>query len=162
MRDLPRDEAIERQRNQFAEEAKEFWDSWRNNDQIGMLDGVADMMFVIESLQDLEAHLYPFWIRLAAIADIVQSCSDIAEFKSDTVIEAYDRVCISNLSKFDDSKEDAIKTHQFHFAYGRPVATIERNGWYICILLDDVEGFGHKGKILKSHKFKTVFLEDLL
>lgn len=162
LRDLPQVEAIERQRNQFAEEAEEFWKAWRDNDAIGMLDGIADMMFVMESLQDLEAHLPPYWMKLGAIADIIYSCNDAAGFQSGLVNEAYERVCISNLSKFDDNEQDAIKTHHYHLAHNRPVETIERNGWYICRLLEDVVGFGHKGKILKSVNFKPVMLDDLL
>jgi len=162
LRDLPQAVAIERQRNQFAEETCEFWKAWRKGDEVEMLDGVADMMFVLESLQDLEAHLHPYWIKLGAMADMIYICNDTAGFHSDLVNEAYERVCHSNMTKFDDNEQDAIKTHHYHLAHNRPVETIERNGWYVCRLTEDVYGFGHKGKVLKSVNFKPVTLEDLI
>ena len=159
---LPQAEAVQRQMNQFAEESDEFWKAWAKGDKLKMLDGLADMIFVMESLQDLESHLPPLSLKLGGLSESINGCVYVSGFDDEVVGEAYERVCYSNLTKFDDNEDDAIKTHHKHIAHNRPVETVKVGDYWVCRLTEDVEGFGHKGKILKSHKFKTVNLEDLV
>ena len=162
LRDLPQSEAMRRQMIQFAEETCEFWKAWTKGDAVEMLDGVADMMFVMESLQDLEANLYPKWLEYEAISESINGCICASGFEDEVVGEAYERVCYSNLTKFDNNEQGAIKTHHYHLAHNRPVETVKVGDYWVCRLTEDVAGFGHKGKVLKSVNFKPVMLEDLI
>lgn len=160
MLDIPRQEAIERQRAQLAEEIKEFVEAWQSKDRLAMLDAIADVYFVWETLYELGWNITHGIDRngYRTIKDVVMEIIHHDMFSTDTIEVALDRVCDNNLSKFDSTLEDALETRTLYDKINHKTRFEVIDGMYVT----KSQETSTYGKVLKSHKFVPVNLEDLI
>jgi len=163
LRDLPGDEAIKRQVKAFCEEAQEFYSAMARGDKLEMLDGLADMRFVAETLYILETgtdsqnivHFYRYFYKAYEAAQELSGI-DFADVEI-----AFSRVEDNNLDKFDSTPEGAHCTLSYYRGEGYPVEQIHKNGYWVTRLTADHNG-QFAGKVLKRFGFVGVDLKDLV
>ena len=163
LRDLPGDEAIKRQVKAFCEEAQEFYSAMARGYKLEMLDGLADMRFVAETLYILEtgtdsqniAHFYRYFYKAYEAAQELSGI-DFADVEI-----AFNRVEDNNLDKFDSTPEGAHCTLSYYRGEGYPVEQIHKNGYWVTRLTADHNG-QFAGKVLKRFGFVGVDLKDLV
>ena len=163
LRALPGTEAINRQVKAFCEEAQEFYAAMARGDKLEMLDGLADMRFVAETLCILEsctdsqnlAHFYRYFYKAYEAAE------ELSGLDFNDVEIAFSRVEDNNLDKFDSTPEGAHCTLSYYRGEGYPVMQAHRNGYWVTTLIGDYNG-QFAGKVLKRFGFVGVDLKDLV
>ncbi len=159
LRDLSGDEAIKRQVKSFCEEAKEFYAAMARGDKLEMLDGLADMRFVAETLYCLESN--SFGVDASDFMVAFVSAQNMSGIDFDDVEIAFSRVEDNNLDKFDSTPEGAHCTLSYYRGEGYPVEQIHKNGYWVTRLTADHNG-QFAGKVLKRFGFVGVDLKDLV
>ena len=154
--EIDQQEATSRQLNAFYEEAAEFFTAMGQNNRLEILDGLADMMFVSETLNKLGID----GKRLADIYRIIRCATDLANM-DDVVDEAFNRVCDNNLDKFDTDCNSAHVSLSYWRGEGYPIEQTYIDGYWVVRLMRDYEGL-YAGKILKRYGFVGVDLKDLV
>ena len=151
--------AVERQVKAFCEEAQEFYSAMAKGDRLGMLDGLADMRFVAETLYTLES--YSVGVNASFYTMAYDATAEIAGFDLCDLETAFSRVEENNLDKFDTTAEGAHSTISFWRGEGFPVEQEYKNGYWVTRLTQDYQGL-YAGKILKRYGFTGVDLRDVV
>ena len=159
LRALPGTEAINRQVKAFCEEAQEFYAAMARGDKLEMLDGLADMRFVAETLYCLES--YSFGVDASNFMGAFVDAQKMSGIDFADVEIAFSRVEDNNLDKFDSTPEGAHCTLSYYRGEGYPVEQVHKNGYWVTKLTADHNG-QFAGKVLKRFGFVGVDLRDLV
>jgi hypothetical protein len=159
LRDLPLEQAVTRQVKAFCEEAQEFYAAMARGDKLEMLDGLADMRFVSETLYSLES--YSIGVDSSNFMGAFVDAQKMSGLDFNDVEIAFSRVEDNNLDKFDSTPEGAHATLSYYRGEGYPVMQAHRNGYWVTTLIGDYNG-QFAGKVLKRFGFVGVDLKDLV
>jgi hypothetical protein len=149
------EEALQNQYRQLDEEVEELYSACVSHNQVEILDGIGDCVFVYVTIILLKAHLQDVSIptkaffTLQGLISLVDTTQDIIEYCLDVVVE-------SNLSKFDKDMTEASNTVAHYATLNIKTEALfdTKSGlWFVKVTRDctDINGKTyHKGKILKS------------
>lgn len=170
------EQSFEDQYSALNEEVKETKKAYIENNAVEILDGIADVLFVTMSLDILAMKMSGFkkdvysvmvgYAGVKSLEDISEVMSLLSsEEMSLLVIEA----CVSNLTKFDTTKEEADVTKRHYENLGLKVTTVYNSDTKLYVTVSDIEQTDVNGKqyfankVLKSKpNFKEPNFEQFL
>jgi len=161
---LTKEKDLATQKECFFEEHEEFREAYGQQDYLGMIDALADMMFVKDvvialldgkmehSVTDMEMSIY-----------ILMGQSG---FKGLKVKQAYQEVVRSNFTKFCRTSDDAELSVQEYASIGVQAEAVDRDGYLVITSSADQEDDNGKkypkGKILKGIHYEPPQLKAVL
>lgn len=150
-----------------AEEAKEWWDAWNNNDMVEMCDGLGDFDFINYMHYIITGNSTSF-----SNFDLIAAAkATIMGISPKTRLAILMEVCESNLSKFDYSVIDAEQSIIKYERMGiKAYMTLLPCGTYVIKSTEEQRLTSPKGvikvvpknKVLKSNKFKEPNFSKIL
>lgn len=153
-------QSFKKQTNQLNEELQELRDDLVAKDDVKIWDAVGDVTFVITSLEILRNlsendSECPDMVARQGAAELMMLMAkhELPTFLSQI---AGSIAAESNLTKFDDTEEDALKTKQHYFDTFElltEVRQVEETGTFTVVVVGDQSTgtiSAHDGKIMKS------------
>lgn len=170
------EQSFEDQYNALKEEVDETKKAYIENNQVEILDGIADVLFVTMSLDVLAMKMSGFKKDVYAVmtnyaaAYCLESIDEVMSLLSPEEMSLIvNEACVSNLTKFDTTKEEADATKRHYENLGLKVTTVYNSDTKLYVTLSDIEQVDVNGKqyfankVLKSKpNFKEPNFEQFL
>ena len=169
------EQSFEDQYNALKEEVDETKKAYIENNQVEILDGIADVLFVTMSLDVLAMKMSGFKKDVYAVmtnyaAASLESISEVMRLLSPEEMSLIvNEACVSNLTKFDTTKEEADATKRHYENLGLKVTTVYNSDTKLYVTVSDTEQVDVNGKqyfankVLKSKpNFKEPNFEQFL
>lgn len=170
------EQSFEDQYNALKEEVNETKKAYIENNQVEILDGIADVLFVTMSLDALTMKMSGFKKYVYAVmtnyatASCLEPIADVMSLLSPEEMSLIvNEACVSNLTKFDTTKEEADTTKRHYENLGLKVTTVYNSDTKLYVTVSDIEQTDVNGKqyfankVLKSKpNFKGPNFEQFL
>lgn len=170
------EQSFEDQYNALNEEIKETKKAYIENNKVEILDGIADVLFVTMTLDILAMKMPGFKKNVYAVmtsyvsSASLEPISEVLEILSPEEMSLLvNEACVSNLTKFDTTKEEADVTKRHYENLGLKVSTVYNSDTKLYVTVSDIEQTDVNGKqyfankVLKSKpNFKEPNFEQFL
>lgn len=170
------EQSFEDQYNALNEEIKETKKAYIENNKVEILDGIADVLFVTMSLDILamkmsgfKKDVYSVMVSYAGVKSLEDISEVMSLLSSEEMSLIVNEACVSNLTKFDTTKEEADVTKRHYENLGLKVSTVYNSDTKLYVTVSDIEQTDVNGKqyfankVLKSKpNFKEPNFEQFL
>jgi len=139
-------------RKLLVKEIGKFWEAWEARDRWQMMNAICDISFIYDSLYYMDWHINGHQ-NYHDTLNTIMGLSKVAEFTSEQVMECYEIVCHSNLSKFDNDLDEAVSTDLKYTKLNFDTHHLLLVGSGKYATFSSLDQFGNDGKLYPKGEF---------